>query len=180
VACRSDRPRYISAVVIGVTLPLIPVFAVLVGWHTDSRTRRQWRMLAILAGHFLDVVEGLPTLKVFGRAKAQAEVIGNVTGAYRAATMSALRVAFLSALVLELAAALSTATDRDTKGSKAAPSNRSGLTSMVSAPAVKANWQQDDERGNAQPAGQHLRADGQHEKQAGTYENLVCRHGGLS
>jgi ATP-binding cassette, subfamily C, bacterial CydD len=109
VLARVAAADWISAVVIGVTLPLIPVFAVLVGWHTKARTRRQWRLLATLAGHFLDVVEGLPTLKVFGRAQAQAEVIGNVTGAYRGATMSALRVAFLSALVLELAAALSTA-----------------------------------------------------------------------
>ncbi len=100
---------WISAVVIAVTLPLIPVFAVLVGWHTKARTQRQWRLLAALAGHFLDVVEGLPTLKVFGRAKAQEQVIGKVTGEHRAATMSALRVAFLSALVLELSAAIATA-----------------------------------------------------------------------
>ena len=96
VLARVAAADWISVVVIGVTLPLIPVFAVLVGWHTKARTRRQWRLLATLAGHFLDVVEGLPTLKVFGRAHAQAEVIGNVTGAYRGATMSALRVAFLS------------------------------------------------------------------------------------
>jgi ATP-binding cassette subfamily C protein CydD len=109
VLARVAAADWISAVVIAVTLPLIPVFAVLVGWHTKARTRRQWRLLATLAGHFLDVVEGLPTLKVFGRAKAQAEEIGKVTGAYRGATMSTLRVAFLSALVLELAAALATA-----------------------------------------------------------------------
>ena len=60
----------ISAVIIAVTLPLIPVFAVLVGLHTRARTQRQWQLLARLGGHFLDVVEGLPTLKVFGRAKA--------------------------------------------------------------------------------------------------------------
>jgi len=100
---------WISAVVIAVTLPLIPVFAVLVGWHTKAQTRRQWRLLATLGGHFLDVVEGLPTLKLFGRAKAQEEVIEKVTGAHRAATMSTLRVAFLSALVLELTAAVATA-----------------------------------------------------------------------
>ena len=100
---------WISAVIIGVTLPLIPVFAVLIGLHTKAQTQRQWQLLARLGGHFLDVVAGLPTLKVFGRAKAQAEVIKNVTGAHRAATMATLRVAFLSALVLELAAALATA-----------------------------------------------------------------------
>jgi ATP-binding cassette subfamily C protein CydD len=100
---------WISAVVIGVTLPLIPVFAILVGRHTQATTQRQWRLLARLGGHFLDVVEGLPTLKLFGRGKPQAEVIGKVTEEYRAATMSSLRVAFLSGFVLELAAALATA-----------------------------------------------------------------------
>jgi ATP-binding cassette subfamily C protein CydD len=100
---------WVSAVIIALTLPLIPVFAVLVGWHTKTQTRRQWRLLATLGGHFLDVVEGLPTLKVFGRAKAQEEVIAKVTEDYRAATMSTLRVAFLSALVLELSAAIATA-----------------------------------------------------------------------
>jgi ATP-binding cassette, subfamily C, bacterial CydD len=100
---------WISAVIIAVTLPLIPVFAVLVGMHTRARTQRQWRLLARLSGHFLDVVEGLPTLKVFGRAKRQADVIKEVTEGYRSATMATLRVAFLSALVLELAAAVSTA-----------------------------------------------------------------------
>ncbi len=100
---------WISAVIIAVTLPLIPVFAVLVGLHTRARIQRQWQLLARLGGHFLDVVEGLPTLKVFGRSKAQAEVIRDVTDGYRSATMATLRVAFLSALVLELAAAVSTA-----------------------------------------------------------------------
>jgi ATP-binding cassette, subfamily C, bacterial CydD len=109
VLARVAAADWISALVIAVTLPLIPVFAVLVGWHTKASTRRQWRLLARLAGHFLDVVEGLPTLKVFGRAKAQEKVIGQVTDAYRGATMATLRVAFLSALVLELAAAVATA-----------------------------------------------------------------------
>ena len=109
VLARVAVADWISAVVIGVTLPLIPVFAVLVGWHTKAQTQRQWRLLATLGGHFLDVVEGLPTLKVFGRAKAQEKVIEKVTGAHRAATMSTLRVAFLSALVLELTAAVATA-----------------------------------------------------------------------
>jgi len=109
VLARVAAADWISALVIAVTLPLIPMFAVLVGWHTKARTQRQWRLLATLAGHFLDVVEGLPTLKIFGRARAQEEVIGKVTREYRATTMSALRVAFLSALVLELAASVATA-----------------------------------------------------------------------
>ncbi len=109
VLIRVGLADWISGVVIGVTLPLIPLFAILVGLHTKAVTQRQWRLMAKLGGHFLDVVEGLPTLKLFGRAKPQAEVIGQVTGDYRQATMATLRVAFLSAFVLELAAALATA-----------------------------------------------------------------------
>jgi ATP-binding cassette, subfamily C, bacterial CydD len=100
---------WISAVIIVATLPLIPLFGILIGWHTRAQTQRQWRLLALLGGHFLDVVSGLPTLKLFGRAKAQAEVIEEVTSAHRKATMTTLRVAFLSSLVLELTAALATA-----------------------------------------------------------------------
>ena len=100
---------WISAAIIAVTLPLIPLFAVLIGWHTRAQTRRQWRLLALLGGHFLDVVSGLATLKLFGRARAQAEVIEEVTNAHRKATMTTLRVAFLSALALELTASLATA-----------------------------------------------------------------------
>jgi ATP-binding cassette subfamily C protein CydD len=109
VLVRVGLADWVSAVVIAVTLPLIPVFAVLVGLDTRARTRRQWMLLGRLGGHFLDVVEGLPTLKLFGRASAQADVIAEVTEAHRRATMSTLRVAFLSALVLELAATLATA-----------------------------------------------------------------------
>jgi ATP-binding cassette, subfamily C, bacterial CydD len=98
-----------SAITIGVTLPLIPVFMALIGWHTEARTQRQWKLLSRLAGHFLDVVEGLPTLKVFGRAKAQAETIHRVTQEHRQATMATLRITFLSSLALELIATLSTA-----------------------------------------------------------------------
>jgi thiol reductant ABC exporter CydD subunit len=98
-----------SAVTIGVTLPLIPVFMALIGWQTQVRIDRQWLLLRSLAGHFLDVVEGLPTLKIFGRAKAQAETIRQITEEHRLATMATLRITFLSALVLELIATLSTA-----------------------------------------------------------------------
>src|SRR5438046_8137137 len=109
VLARVAFADWISAVIIAVTLPLIPVFGILIGWHTRAQTQRQWQLLARLGGHFLDVVAGLPTLKLFGRARAQAEVIGDVTSAHRQATMATLRVAFLSALALELTAALATA-----------------------------------------------------------------------
>ncbi|GAA4228670.1 ATP-binding cassette subfamily C protein/ATP-binding cassette subfamily C protein CydD [Streptosporangium album] len=98
-----------SAVIVLVTLPLIPIFGALVGMHTKVVTEQQWRALSRLGGHFLDVVRGLPTLRAFGRARFQAGVIQQVADAHRNATMRTLRVAFLSSLVLELAASLSLA-----------------------------------------------------------------------
>jgi thiol reductant ABC exporter CydD subunit len=100
---------WISALIIAGTLPLIPLFMVLVGAATRERMEHQLKSLQQLAGHFLDVVAGLPTLKVFGRAKAQIVAVGTVTDRYRAATMSTLRITFLSSLILELVAALSVA-----------------------------------------------------------------------
>jgi ATP-binding cassette subfamily C protein CydCD len=99
----------LSGVIILVTLPLVPLFMGLVGATTADRTRRRWRELARLSHHFLDVVAGLTTLRVFGRAKAQAKSVGEITGAYRRATLATLRLAFLSALVLELLATYSVA-----------------------------------------------------------------------
>ncbi|WP_285666447.1 thiol reductant ABC exporter subunit CydD [Actinorhabdospora filicis] len=98
-----------SAIIITVTVPLIPIFGILVGWHTKAKTEKQWRLLSRLGGHFLDVVAGLATLKVAGRAAAQAKAVREVADRYRGATMSTLRVAFLSALVLELVATVSVA-----------------------------------------------------------------------
>ncbi|MCX3058543.1 thiol reductant ABC exporter subunit CydD, partial [Streptomyces beihaiensis] len=109
VLARVVTEDWVSAAIIVGTLPLIPVFMILIGWATQSRTDRQWRLLSRLSGHFLDVVAGLPTLKVFGRAKAQAESIRKITGEYRRATMRTLRIAFLSSFALELLATLSVA-----------------------------------------------------------------------
>ncbi|QNS05217.1 thiol reductant ABC exporter subunit CydD [Streptomyces xanthii] len=109
VLARVVTEDWVSAAIIVGTLPLIPVFMILIGWATQSRMDRQWRLLSRLSGHFLDVVAGLPTLKVFGRAKAQAESIRTITGEYRRATMRTLRIAFLSSFALELLATLSVA-----------------------------------------------------------------------
>jgi thiol reductant ABC exporter CydD subunit len=109
VLARIATEDWVATVTIVLTLPLIPVFMVLVGKATQARTQRQWRTLTVLGHHFLDVVAGLPTLKVFGRAKAQVRSIRTVTDSYRRASMATLRVAFLSALVLELVATLSVA-----------------------------------------------------------------------
>uniref|UniRef100_UPI000CD4F508 thiol reductant ABC exporter subunit CydD n=1 Tax=Streptomyces sp. SM1 TaxID=402229 RepID=UPI000CD4F508 len=109
VLARIVTEEWVSAAIIVGTLPLIPVFMVLIGWATQSRMDRQWLMLSRLSGHFLDVVAGLPTLKVFGRAKAQAESIRQITAEYRRATMRTLRIAFISSFALELLATLSVA-----------------------------------------------------------------------
>ncbi|GHC71666.1 ABC transporter [Streptomyces violaceochromogenes] len=109
VLARIVTEDWVSAAIIVGTLPLIPVFMVLIGWATQSRMDRQWQLLSRLSGHFLDVVAGLPTLKVFGRAKAQAESIRHITGEYRRATMRTLRIAFISSFALELLATISVA-----------------------------------------------------------------------
>ncbi|MEL5957578.1 thiol reductant ABC exporter subunit CydD [Streptomyces sp. CLV115] len=109
VLARVVTEDWVSAAIIVVTLPLIPLFMILIGWATQSRMDRQWRLLSRLSGHFLDVVAGLPTLKVFGRAKAQAESIRTITSQYRRATLRTLRIAFLSSFALELLATLSVA-----------------------------------------------------------------------
>ncbi|GHH62083.1 ABC transporter ATP-binding protein/permease [Lentzea cavernae] len=98
-----------AAVTILVTLPLIPVFGALVGAHTRERTARQWDALATLGGHFLDVVKGIGTLRAFGRAEAQSAMVRKLAAQHMTETMSALRVAFLSAFVLELVATMSVA-----------------------------------------------------------------------
>ncbi|MFE1957487.1 thiol reductant ABC exporter subunit CydD [Streptomyces sp. NPDC059479] len=109
VLARIVTEDWVSAAVIVLTLPLIPLFMVLIGWATQARMDRQWRLLSRLSGHFLDVVAGLPTLKVFGRAKAQAESIRAITSEYRRATLRTLRIAFLSSFALELLSTLSVA-----------------------------------------------------------------------
>lgn len=98
-----------SAVIMAATLPLIPLFAVLVGRETGRRARARHAALAQLGGHFLSVVRGLPTLRAFNRGAAQIDRIAETSEAYRRETMGTLRIAFLSAFVLELAATLGTA-----------------------------------------------------------------------
>lgn len=98
-----------STIIIAITLPLIPIFMIMIGIYTRSRVDRQWATLSGLSNHFLDLVAGLPTLKVFGRAKSQARIIRELGEKYRGTTMGVLRVSFLSSLALELLASLSVA-----------------------------------------------------------------------
>jgi ATP-binding cassette subfamily C protein CydD len=98
-----------SAVVLLLTFPLIPLFTWLVGSRAKASTERQWVTLSRLSARFLDAIRGLATLKAFGRAREEADAIGETSERYRRVTMGVLRIAFLSALVLELLATLGTA-----------------------------------------------------------------------
>ncbi|WP_188127145.1 ATP-binding cassette domain-containing protein [Actinoplanes lobatus] len=95
-----------SAVIALLTMPLLPILGALIGWATKARAERRWAADARLAGHFLDVVRGLPTLKMYGRADHQIDVIADLTDRHRAATMRVLRVAFLSSTALDLVGTL--------------------------------------------------------------------------
>jgi ATP-binding cassette, subfamily C, bacterial CydD len=129
----------VSAGVMLLTLPLVPVFMWLVGRYTERRTRERWTALTLLATHFLDVVRGLPTLRAFNRGQAQVERISEVSDRYRRTTMGTLRIAFLSGAVLELAATLGIALVAVTVGVRLVEGNLAlepGLTVLVLAPEL--------------------------------------------
>jgi ATP-binding cassette subfamily C protein CydD len=98
-----------SALGVVLTLPIIPVFMILIGWATQTVQKRQWQLLNSLSTRFLDVVGGLATLTLFGRATRQVGRIRSVTEQYRVQTMKVLKISFLSGFVLELVASLSVA-----------------------------------------------------------------------
>ncbi|NMP21264.1 thiol reductant ABC exporter subunit CydD [Sulfobacillus harzensis] len=100
---------WVSGAILLVTLPLIPLFMVLIGRQAENHSKRQIFLLTRLSGHFLDVLHGLDTLKLFGQSKRQTKTVYNHSEAFRASTMATLRIAFLSGLVLELIASLSMA-----------------------------------------------------------------------
>ena len=99
----------IIGIILIVTVPLIPFFMILIGKQADRLNKDQWERMSFLSGHFLDVLQGITTLKLFGRAKDQIKVIGRLSEEFKDSTLRVLRVAFLSALVLELVSTISTA-----------------------------------------------------------------------
>ena len=128
-----------AALIMLLTLPLVPVFMWLIGRYTEDCTRERWHALRRLSTHFLDVIRGLPTLRAFGRARDQATVIEEVGERYRATTMETLRVSFLSGSVLELAATLGVALVAVTTGVRLAGGSlglQAGLTVIVLAPEL--------------------------------------------
>jgi ATP-binding cassette, subfamily C, bacterial CydD len=129
----------VSAGIMLLTLPLVPVFMWLIGRYTERRTRERWQALRRLSTYFLDVVRGLPTLRAFNRSEAQAEQIASVSDRYRRTTMGTLRVAFLSGAVLELAATLGIALVAVTVGVRLVEGGlglEAGLTVLVIAPEL--------------------------------------------
>lgn len=98
-----------SGLIMLITAPLIPVFMVLIGKSADSKSRRQFDSMMTFSGHFLDILQGLTTLKVFGRGNKQRDSIIEMSNRFRDTTMDVLKIAFLSALMLEILATISTA-----------------------------------------------------------------------
>lgn len=128
-----------SALVMLVTLPLVPVFMWLIGRYTEARTRERWVALRHLSRHFLDVVRGLPTLRLLNRSGAEREDIESVSEQHRRATIETLRVGFLSGTVLELAATLGVALVAVTVGVRLVGGGlglQAGLTVLVLAPEL--------------------------------------------
>jgi len=99
----------LSGIILLITAPLIPFFMILIGKGAKIVTKRQFETMRLLSAHFLDSLQGLTTLKLFGQSKAQARTIAHVSDKFRDTTLGVLRITFLSALALELLATLSTA-----------------------------------------------------------------------
>ena len=121
----------LSGLIVLVTLPLVPVFGILVGQATEDRARSQWWALASLSGHFVDVMRGLPTLVAFRRAEGQSAAIRAYTDRYRRRALRTLRLAFASSAVLELVATLSVALVAVTVGLRLAEGNLELRTALV-------------------------------------------------
>lgn len=99
----------ISGLIVLCTLPLIPLFGILIGRYTEISMHKKWEMLQVLSNHLFDLLSGMVSLKVFGRAKYQTEKLESSGEQYRKETMTVLKISFLSSFALELIATLSVA-----------------------------------------------------------------------
>jgi ATP-binding cassette, subfamily C, bacterial CydD len=97
---------WLAGLVLLVTAPMIPLFMVLIGSGAEARNQRQWKQLARMSAHFLDVIQGLTTLKLFGASRREVDIVARISNDYRISTMQVLRVAFLSSAVLEFFASV--------------------------------------------------------------------------
>jgi ATP-binding cassette, subfamily C, bacterial CydD len=129
----------VTAVILAVTVPILIVFMILIGKGAQASTNKRWQALSLLSAHFLDVLRGLPTLRAYRRERAQEEALAEVGERYRAETMATLRIAFLSALVLELCAMIGTAMVAATIGVQLVGGSltlAAGLTVLLLAPEL--------------------------------------------
>ncbi|PTN36981.1 thiol reductant ABC exporter subunit CydD [Desulfonatronum sp. SC1] len=100
---------FVSGLILLFTAPFIPLFMFLIGSRAEKLNQRQWRRLAMLSARFLDSLQGLTTLRLFNATRREARIIAEITDDYRESTLSVLRIAFLSALVLEFFSTVSLA-----------------------------------------------------------------------
>ena len=100
---------WISGLILLVTGPLIPVFMVFVGYRAEAINQRQWQKLLLMSSHFLDVLQGITTLKLFGRARDEIEIVARISDDYRKTTMAGVRIAFLTSAALEFFSSLAIA-----------------------------------------------------------------------
>jgi thiol reductant ABC exporter CydD subunit len=129
----------ITAAILALTVPILILFMILIGRGARAAAEGRWRALSLLGAHFLDVVQGLATLRAYRREQAQEGTLREVGDAYRAETMATLRIAFLSALVLELCAMIGTALVAATIGVQLVEGDlglRAGLTVLLLAPEL--------------------------------------------
>lgn len=129
----------LSAVITLITLPLIPIFGALIGKYTSDSVSKKWKSLGTLSQYFEDSLQGFLTLKIFGRHRTQGERIKGMGDQYTDETMKVLKISFLSALVLELAATISVALIAVEIGLRLVEGNISfitGLTVLILAPEV--------------------------------------------
>jgi ABC-type transport system involved in cytochrome bd biosynthesis fused ATPase/permease subunit len=129
----------LSALIAILTLPLIPFFGALIGRYTNDSVSKKWRSLGSLSGYFEDSLQGFLTLRIFGRHRTQGERIQKMGDQYTDETMSVLKISFLSALVLELAATISVALMAVSIGLRLVDGKISfihGLTVLILAPEV--------------------------------------------
>jgi ATP-binding cassette subfamily C protein CydD len=100
---------WLAGLIMVATAPLIPFFMIIIGKGTEKRNQKQWKNLAKMSAHFLDVIQGLTTLKLFNASRREAKMVAKISEEYRESTMSVLRVAFLSSFMLEFLATVSIA-----------------------------------------------------------------------
>ncbi|HST33736.1 MAG TPA: thiol reductant ABC exporter subunit CydD [Solirubrobacteraceae bacterium] len=139
VLCYAATVDPLAAGIVALSVPVLILFMVLIGRGAREQARGRWRALALLSSHFLDVVKGLTTLRAYRREQAQAQTLARVGERYRAETMSTLRVAFLSAFVLELCAMIGTAMAAAAIGVQLAGGHlelQAGLTVLLLAPEL--------------------------------------------